>query len=261
MVAKMIGLEMITSDGVPTENGVPKGCLCIDKTNGGLYQNTGTSTTSTWTDIGSGVGASVSSAEITDGEIVNADINTSAAIAFSKLAALTAGQILVGSAGNVPTAVAMSGHVAISSTGATTIQNNVISSGMLQDASVTVRKRANSGSLTATADGTGAGAANVDSDFFEVTSGAATDQISLPAISNSNKGKPVMFYVGANGFELITPASSNATINGTDADGTNQADIPADSLIRCTPVSNTAWIMEIIGSTGTVAAAVIPDND
>lgn len=117
MVAKMIGLEVITSAGVPTENGVPKGCLCIDTTNGGLYQNTGTSTTSTWTDIGSGVGAAVSSAEITDGEIVNADISASAAIAFSKLAALTSAQILVGNGSNVATAVAMSGDGSLSNAG------------------------------------------------------------------------------------------------------------------------------------------------
>lgn len=121
MVAKMIGLEVITSDGVPTENGVPKGCLCVDKTNGGLYQNTGTSTTSTWTDIGSGVGAAVSSAEITDGEIVNADISASAAIAFSKLAALTSAQILVGNGSNVAAAVAMSGDATISNAGVITV--------------------------------------------------------------------------------------------------------------------------------------------
>lgn len=131
----------------------------------------------------------------------------------------------------------------------------------IQDGSITPAKGASSGSLTATADGTGTGAANADSTHFEVTSANATDQVSLPSINNSNKGKPITFYVGANGCELITPAASNATINGTDADGTNQADIPANSMVRLTPVSNTAWIMEIIGSTGTVAAAVVPDND
>lgn len=63
---------------------------------------------------------------ITAGAIVNADINAAAAIAFSKLAALPSADILVGSAGNVPTAVAMSGDVAISNTGVTTIQAGAI---------------------------------------------------------------------------------------------------------------------------------------
>lgn len=68
----------------------------------------------------------VSSTAITDNTIVNADIANSAAIDFSKLASLTAARILVGSAGNVATAVAMSGDVAISSAGATTIQANSV---------------------------------------------------------------------------------------------------------------------------------------
>lgn len=59
---------------------------------------------------------------ITAGAIVNADINAAAAIAYSKLAALTSANILVGSAGNVATSVAMTGDVAISNTGVTTIQ-------------------------------------------------------------------------------------------------------------------------------------------
>jgi hypothetical protein len=53
--------------------------------------------------------------------IVNADINASAAIAFSKLAALTSANILVGNSSNVATSVAMSGDVTISNTGATTV--------------------------------------------------------------------------------------------------------------------------------------------
>lgn len=63
---------------------------------------------------------------IVDGSIVNADINASAAIAFSKLAALPSAEIIVGSAGNVPTAVAMTGDVVISNTGVTAISAGVI---------------------------------------------------------------------------------------------------------------------------------------
>lgn len=63
---------------------------------------------------------------IAAGVIVNADINASAAIAYSKLAALTSGNILVGSAGNVATSVAMSGDIAITNTGVTSIQAGAI---------------------------------------------------------------------------------------------------------------------------------------
>lgn len=58
---------------------------------------------------------------IAAGVIVNADINAAAAIAFSKLAALPSANLLVGSAGNVPTAVALSGDATISNTGVLTL--------------------------------------------------------------------------------------------------------------------------------------------
>lgn len=63
---------------------------------------------------------------IAAGVIVNADVNAAAAIAFSKLAALPSTQILVGSAGNVATAVTVTGDVVISNTGVTAISAGVI---------------------------------------------------------------------------------------------------------------------------------------
>jgi len=58
--------------------------------------------------------------------IVNADINASAAIAYSKLAALTSANIIVGSSANVATSVAATGDVTISNTGVTAIATGVI---------------------------------------------------------------------------------------------------------------------------------------
>ncbi len=76
------------------------------------------------------------------GSIVNADINAAAAIAFSKLAALTSGNILVGSVGNVPTSVAMSGDATIIASGALTIAANAITTAKILDANVTLAKLA-----------------------------------------------------------------------------------------------------------------------
>jgi len=59
--------------------------------------------------------------------IVNADINAGAAIVLSKLASITAAYILVGPNGNgAPVAVAMSGDIAISDTGATSFNGSPI---------------------------------------------------------------------------------------------------------------------------------------
>lgn len=63
---------------------------------------------------------------IIDGSIVNADVSASAAIAFSKLAALPSAQILVGNASNVPVAVATTGDVTIDNSGVTAITANAV---------------------------------------------------------------------------------------------------------------------------------------
>jgi cytoskeletal protein CcmA (bactofilin family) len=70
-------------------------------------------------------GASITTA-IAAGVVVNADINTSAAIAHSKLANITAGQVLLGNASNVPTATALTGDVTVNNTGVTAISAGVI---------------------------------------------------------------------------------------------------------------------------------------
>ncbi len=79
---------------------------------------------------------------IAAGVIVNADISGSAAIDFSKLASLTSGNILVGSAGNVPASVAMSGDATIIASGALTIANNAITTAKILNANVTLAKLA-----------------------------------------------------------------------------------------------------------------------
>lgn len=71
-------------------------------------------------------GLAVDTPEINLGAVLNAQVGAAAAIAYSKLAALPSGDILVGSAGNVPTAVAMSGDVLISNTGVTTLQSQKV---------------------------------------------------------------------------------------------------------------------------------------
>ena len=64
---------------------------------------------------------SITNAKLADDTILNGKINSAAGIEFSKLESLTDGQLIVGSAGNVPTAVAMSGDVTIDNSCATTL--------------------------------------------------------------------------------------------------------------------------------------------
>ena len=69
---------------------------------------------------------SVSGTTPADGSVTNAKVNAAAAIAFSKLAALTSAQVLVGNGTNVPTAVAVTGDVALTNAGVTTVTDLTI---------------------------------------------------------------------------------------------------------------------------------------
>ena len=75
--------------------------------------------------------SNVTSVKIADGAVVNDDVNASAAIAHSKLAAVPDGQVIVGNGSTVPTAVAISGDVTLANDGAVTIANDAVEIGML----------------------------------------------------------------------------------------------------------------------------------
>ena len=80
----------------------------------------------TGTVVTTGDSGTVTSTMIADNTIVNAEISTTAAIAFSKLASLTSANIIVGNASGVPTATAVTGDVTITNSGVTAIASNVI---------------------------------------------------------------------------------------------------------------------------------------
>ncbi len=138
-----------------------------------------------------------------------------------------------------------------------------ISTSEIADGAVTAAKiRDTAEARTATADGltTGLITSPVSAiKFVAVTSAAATNAITLPAASSALIGTVIYLTVGANGYELLTPASGNNTINQVDADGTNQLDVAASTTVRCTCVSATGWIAETIAAT--TIAITAPDND
>lgn len=78
----------------------------------------------------------VTAAKMANGAISDAQVNAAAAISFSKLAALASGNILIGSAGTVPTSVAMSGDATIIASGALTIANAAVNSAKLDPTTI-----------------------------------------------------------------------------------------------------------------------------
>lgn len=185
-----------------------------------------------------------------EGDADSCDFNTS--LVSGDISAVTAGDGLTGggTSGAVSLAVGAGAGLEVSA--------DAIG---IADGGIAPIKMAAAEARTATADGTGTGAMSGAAAHIAVTSAAATNQISLPASSAGLIGKVFTLWVGANGFELITPAASGATINNVDADGTNQADIPANTLSRLTLVAANTWILESLTNLGAVATAIVPDND
>lgn len=71
-----------------------------------------------------------SSGVVSASTVVNADVSSSAAIAYSKLASISTGQVLLGNAG-VPTATTLSGDITVGATGVTAIGSGKVTNAML----------------------------------------------------------------------------------------------------------------------------------
>lgn len=120
-------------------------------------------------------------------------------------------------------------------------------------------ERVSLATVTATDDGLTTGLIPAGTTFASITSAGATKAVTLPAITSAGIGQTIDLYVGANGYELLTPASSNNTINTVDSDGTNQLDVAANTLLRCVQVSATGWVCYQVAAT--TITVVAPDND
>ena len=109
---------------------------------------------------------------------------------------------------------------------------------------------------TATADGLTTGLIPLSTGFVAVTSAGANNIVTLPA---GTAGQVINVYVGANGCEMRTPATSGATINGVDSDGTNELALGATTSYICTCVATDTWIVRGFTALAADQAALVPD--
>lgn len=99
----------------------------------------------------SGSSWAAGTATVADGSITNTKINASAAIAFSKLAALTSAHILVGNGSNVATAVAVTGDIGITNAGVVSITaDSIINADIKTTAAIDWSKMATSTDISVT---------------------------------------------------------------------------------------------------------------
>jgi hypothetical protein len=158
--------------------------------------------------------------------IVNADINASAGIAYSKLATLTSGNILVGNGSNVATSVAMSGDVTITNAGVAAIASNVIVDGDISSSAAIAGTKINPDFGTQSITTTGNITVNSQGDmrFGDADSSnyiaiqapitvAANVTLTLPAADGTNG--QVLSTNGAGALSWTTPAGGSSLIAET----------------------------------------------
>lgn len=176
----------------------------------------------------------VDTAEIKDGAVVNADVNAAAAIAWSKMAALTDGQLLVGNGSNVATDVAVSGDATLANTGALTVTGST--------GNFTV-----SGFLAQTATATsGAGAVAVTGSMHEVTTTGTGDALTL---ANGTAGQRLSVVYVAEGAGSDTAVITPTTLAGGSTVTLNNLGDSADLIYSATG----GWYVLGLGGAAAVA--------
>ncbi len=190
--------------------------------------------------ITTGDTGTVTSTMIADGTIVNADVNASAAIDYSKLAALTSGNIVLGNSSNVATSTAVTGDVTISDTGIT-----AISSGVIVNADINA-SAAISGSKIQAATTSNAGAVQLtDATNSTSTTTAATPNSVKSSYDLANAALPKAGGILTGDVTL----NAQCDLRFADSDSSNWVALQAPATIT----SNVTWTLPSAdGSTGQV---------
>ena len=169
----------------------------------------------------------ITTAKLEDGAVTNVKVDNSAAIAFSKLASLDDGYLLVGSSGDVATKIVITGDIAITNAGVTTIQANAVTTAKILDANVTTGKLADS---TGASDGV-------------TTVKLATGAVTGPKIAMTSDAHGDILIRGASNYERLGTGTDGQvlTAGGADANPTWEDNPPASQVIYASPVTDATW--------------------
>lgn len=210
--------------------------------------------------------ASGGTASISAGVIVNADVNSAAAIDFSKLASLTSANILLGNASNVATSTAVTGDVTISNAGVTAIAAGaIVDADVSASAEIAVSKLADGSArqlLQTDAAGTGVEwASNIDipgtldvtsAATFDSTIGASAGTASLPSITFTGDLNTGIYSPGADQVAVATNGSGRLFIGPTGQVGIAQSSLATGGF--------TAGTLRIGHATGQTAGVLLQNT-
>ena len=184
-------------------------------------------------------------ASVVRGGLVNADVDAAAAIAFSKLANITAGRVLLGNASNVPTATELTGDVTVSSSGVTSIAANAVVTADIADAAVTPTKLSQPLTL-ATAQATTSG---TSIDFTGIPSWTKRVTVMFDGVSTNGTSNYLIQLGDAGGIENTGYASTGTLLNNASATTASTAGL----IIRATAASfSVSGIISIANISGNI---------
>lgn len=112
--------------------------------------------------------------------------------------------------------------------------------------------------VVATTDGLTTGLIPSGSRFVTVTSDTATKVVVLPA---AVIGNIITITVPATGCELQTLATTNATINTVDCDGSNELALVAGSVYTLTCTKAITWVAQGVSDVGANEDSLTPNAD
>ena len=190
----------------------------------------------------------ITSAKIADGAIMNIDVNASAAIAHSKLATTTAGNILLGTTTTgVVTGTAVTGDVTITGAGVTAIGATKITNAMLAG-SIAHSKLATTTAGNILLGTTTTGVITGTAITGDVTiTGAGVTTIGTGAVTSAK----LDINLDLNGSTEIDEVIETVVINGTALTGTVQIDAKSGSVHYFTANSAANWIWNLRGDGST----------
>ena len=206
-------------------------------------------------------------ASVVRGDIINANIKSDAAIAYSKLAALNSAQILVGNGSNVPTAVSVTGDVTISNAGVTAIAAGSVVTADVADAAITPAKLSQPYTL-ATAQNSTSG---TSIDFTGIPSWAKRITLMLDGVSTNGTSNLLLRLGTSGGFvtsgygSWCLESASNSVANNTSTAGIlltqdNAAAETTRAVVTVTNLTANTWLATgtgFNGSWGTVYSASV----